>query len=78
MRGTSISDTAQFFFREPLSEEFAIVALYNAYRQNAGYLFAVVNPYETLIQFGLAVVAGDPNRGEQNVIVYYTPSNLHS
>ncbi|RUS81375.1 hypothetical protein EGW08_010873, partial [Elysia chlorotica] len=78
-REASLQEPAQFFFREPLTEEFSIVALINGYRQDAGYLFAVVNPYQTVIQFGVQLTAGDRGRGEQKLIVYYTPtSNLNT
>ncbi|KAK3764392.1 hypothetical protein RRG08_039988 [Elysia crispata] len=78
-RDASLREPAQFFFREPLSEEFSIVALINGYRLDAGYLFAVVNPYQTTIQLGVQIVAGEKGRGEQKIIVYYTPtSNLYT
>ncbi|GFN99881.1 collagen alpha-1(xv) chain [Plakobranchus ocellatus] len=80
-RDAEVREPATIFFREPLFEDFAVVAFFNSYRQDAGYLFAVVDPSQTVIQFGLQITDGDPGSGQQKVKLYYSPNtnqNLQS
>lgn len=40
-----------------------------------GYLFAVVDPLDTLVQFGVKISPGGP--GRSNISMYYSSPNLH-
>lgn len=40
-----------------------------------GYLFAVVNPLDTLVQFGVWIGPGGP--GQSNISLFYTPPTTH-
>ena len=64
--------SCQFLFNKPLFSEFAIVSTFRAYRQDPGWLFAVVNPFQTVVQFGLQMQ--DRGGSEQTVVLYYTPN----
>lgn len=68
----NVKVAAKVVFPKPLSETFAIKVLFKPYVHDAGILFAVVNPYQTIIQFGLGV--RDAGKGKQDIVLYYTPS----
>ncbi|KAH9514832.1 hypothetical protein Btru_023749 [Bulinus truncatus] len=70
---TNIKVAAGSVFRKPLFEAFAIKTIFKPYKRDVGFLFAVVNPYQTIVQFGLAV--RESGRDKQDVVLYYTPSS---
>jgi hypothetical protein len=67
-----IREPAQLFFRQPLYSEFAVVMTIQPYRYHGGFVFAVVNPYQTVISFGVQIQEYDST--QQNVALYFTPN----
>lgn len=67
-----IREPAQLFFRQPLFSEFAITLTVQPYRKEGGFVFAVVNPYQTIISFGVQIMEYDST--QQNVALYFTPN----
>eukprot|EP00916_Digyalum_oweni_P015135 GHVL01024690.1.p1 GENE.GHVL01024690.1~~GHVL01024690.1.p1 ORF type:complete len:252 (-),score=-0.35 GHVL01024690.1:6-761(-) len=67
-----IREAAQLFFRQPLYSEFAITLTVQPYTSRGGFVFAVVNPYQTIISFGVQIEEYDST--QQNVALYLTPN----
>lgn len=53
--------------------EFAVMATIRTDKPS-GYLFAVVNPLDTIVQFGIRISATPPPSSKLNVTIIYTDS----
>ncbi|ESO98497.1 hypothetical protein LOTGIDRAFT_97644, partial [Lottia gigantea] len=71
--GADIRRTAQTFFKRPLFKDFAIRTTVRFDQRSGGFLFAVVNPFQTIITFGLSVTSHSDSQ-RQTVKLYYTPN----
>ncbi|KAL8624172.1 hypothetical protein ACOMHN_020222 [Nucella lapillus] len=67
-----IREPAVLFFRQPLVSEFAVTLTIQPYRAEGGFVFAVVNPYQTIIALGVQISQYDSTR--QSVALYFTPN----
>ncbi|XP_046737121.1 collagen alpha-1(XV) chain-like [Diprion similis] len=74
------SDIKRFYrvhLPEKLPEEFTLVASFKTLQPTGpSYLFAVINPLETVIQLGLKISNGPGTN--QNITLIYTNSQQHS
>lgn len=68
-----IRQPAQIYFRKPLYRDFAVVMTLKPYTQNGGFIFAVVNTYQTVIQFGVSITDSPREPTKQVITLYYTP-----
>lgn len=71
-KDADIREPAGTFFRQPLYSQFALVTTIKTYQRTPGYLFAVVNPFSTIIQLGVLLEAAED--GNQKFVLYYTPN----
>lgn len=69
----NIREPVQMLFNQPLYSEFSISITLQPYKREGGFIFAVVNPYQTIIQFGVQIQAYDNT--QQTVALYYTPNS---
>ena len=69
---SNVREPAQLFFGSSLFGEFAIIMTLQPYHHNGGFVFAVVNPYQTIISFGIQISGSDD--GQQNIALYFTPN----
>ena len=56
--------------QDKLFADFSVLMTIKPYEQRGGYLFAIVNPFDTILQFGVSVV--DSDNGLQSIDVHYT------
>uniref|UniRef100_A0A0C9RAM2 Col15a1_0 protein n=1 Tax=Fopius arisanus TaxID=64838 RepID=A0A0C9RAM2_9HYME len=74
--GSEVKQPYRLCLPEKLSGEFTIVATFKPMSLRTSYLFAVLNPFDTIVQLGLRITDGpSPN---QNVSLIYTNSDEHS
>uniref|UniRef100_A0A0B7BAA8 Thrombospondin-like N-terminal domain-containing protein n=1 Tax=Arion vulgaris TaxID=1028688 RepID=A0A0B7BAA8_9EUPU len=71
-RDAEIKQPAATFFRQPLYADFAILMTIRSFERSPGFIFAVVNPYSTIIQLGVLIEAA--GEGIQKLALYYTPN----
>ena len=57
---------------QKLYRDFAIISTFRLDRSNAAFLFSVVNPENTLVQFGLHISEPDIHYEMQNITIYYS------
>ncbi|XP_025409484.1 collagen alpha-1(XVIII) chain-like isoform X1 [Sipha flava] len=74
--GSDIKSPYRLFLPEKLYPEFSIVVNFKLNSANGGFLFAVVNPLENVVQLGVQVVPSSSNR--MNVSFLYTDVNKYS
>lgn len=60
---------------EKLSRDFSILVTVRADNTDNGFLFAVVNPADTLVQLGVRL--SHPANGLQNISLYYSDVDMH-
>ncbi|CAG0879755.1 unnamed protein product [Darwinula stevensoni] len=61
---------------ERLYQDFSITAVVQPDTSSGGFLFAVVDPTELVVQLGLSISGRD--LGRQNITLYYTSHQLHA
>ncbi|XP_025195746.1 collagen alpha-1(XVIII) chain-like isoform X2 [Melanaphis sacchari] len=74
--GSDIKSPYRLFLPEKLYSEFSIVVNFKLNSMDGGFLFAVVNPLENVVQLGLQVVPSSSNA--MNVSLLYTDVNKYS
>ena len=57
-----------------LFPDFSVLLTIKPYEQKGGYLFAIVNPYDTILEFGVSISSQD--NGLQSVDIHYTDYKL--
>lgn len=63
---------------EKLPAEFAVTATVKLASPSGGFLFAVVNPLETVVQLGVQVAPAVENPHHANFSLFYTDSDRHA
>ncbi|KAJ8679193.1 hypothetical protein QAD02_014980, partial [Eretmocerus hayati] len=74
--GSEVKQPYRMYLPEKLPAEFTIVASFKPLTVRNSYLFAVLNPFETVVQLGLRISEGPSSN--QNISLVYTNSDLHS
>ncbi|CAK9799625.1 Collagen alpha-1(XV) chain [Anthophora quadrimaculata] len=74
--GSEVKQPYRLYLPEKLPSEFTLVATFKPTSFRTGYLFAVLNPFETVVQLGIRISDGPGTN--QNVSLVYTNSDLHS
>ncbi|CAL7940785.1 unnamed protein product [Xylocopa violacea] len=74
--GSEIKRPYRTCLPEKLPAEFTLVAIFKPMSFRTSYLFAVLNPFETVVQLGIRISDGPGTN--QNVSLIYTNSDLHS
>ncbi|KAL4112297.1 hypothetical protein QTP88_016113 [Uroleucon formosanum] len=74
--GSDIKSPYRLFLPEKLYSEFSIVVNFKLNSMDGGFLFAVVNPLENVVQLGVQVVPSSPSA--MNVSFLYTDVNKYS
>lgn len=59
--GSEIKQPYRMYLPEKLPAEFTIVATFKPMSQKTTYLFAVLNPFETVVQLGLRISVSKKN-----------------
>ncbi|XP_034951100.1 collagen alpha-1(XVIII) chain isoform X3 [Chelonus insularis] len=74
--GSEVKQPYRLCLPEKLPAEFTIVATFKPTSLRNAYLFAVLNPFDTVVQLGLRISEGPASN--QNVSLVYTNSDEHS
>ncbi|XP_043515413.1 collagen alpha-1(XV) chain-like [Frieseomelitta varia] len=74
--GSEVKQPYRLYLPEKLPAEFTLVATFKPTSFRTSYLFAVLNPFETVVQLGIRISDGPGTN--QNVSLVYTNSDLHS
>ncbi|PBC28957.1 Collagen alpha-1(XV) chain [Apis cerana cerana] len=74
--GSEVKQPYRLYLPEKLPAEFTLVATFKPMSFRTSYLFAVLNPFETVVQLGIRISDGPGTN--QNVSLVYTNSDLHS
>nr|XP_031848508.1 collagen alpha-1(XV) chain-like [Nomia melanderi] len=74
--GSEVKQPYRLYLPEKLPAEFTLVATFKPTSSRTSYLFAVVNPFETVVQLGIRISEGPGTN--QNVSLVYTNSDQHS
>ncbi|KAK0081957.1 hypothetical protein PV325_011332 [Microctonus aethiopoides] len=74
--GSDVKQPYRLCLPEKLPAEFTIVATLKPMSLRTSYLFAVLNPFDTIVQLGLRISDGPASN--QNVSLVYTNSDEHS
>nr|XP_012137702.1 PREDICTED: collagen alpha-1(XV) chain-like [Megachile rotundata] len=74
--GSEVKQPYRLYLPEKLPAEFTLVATFKPTSFRTSYLFAVLNPFETVVQFGIRISDGPGTN--QNVSLIYTNSDQHS
>uniref|UniRef100_T1JM15 Thrombospondin-like N-terminal domain-containing protein n=1 Tax=Strigamia maritima TaxID=126957 RepID=T1JM15_STRMM len=70
-----VKASSRLYISDKMFMDFALLITFRADNENGGYLFAVVDPQEIVVQFGVELV-GNGN-GLRNLTLYYTDSRRH-
>ncbi|XP_017793295.1 PREDICTED: collagen alpha-1(XV) chain-like [Habropoda laboriosa] len=73
---SEVKQPYRLYLPEKLPAEFTLMAIFKPTSSRTGYLFAVLNPFETVVQLGIRISDGPGTN--QNVSLIYTNSDLHS
>ncbi|XP_018392925.1 PREDICTED: collagen alpha-1(XV) chain-like [Cyphomyrmex costatus] len=74
--GSEVKQPYRLYLPEKLPAEFTLVATFKPTSFRTSYLFAVLNPFETVVQLGIRISDGPGSN--QNVSLVYTNSDEHS
>ncbi|XP_017762808.1 PREDICTED: collagen alpha-1(XV) chain-like [Eufriesea mexicana] len=74
--GSKVKQPYRLYLPEKLPAEFTLVATFKPTSFRTSYLFAILNPFETVVQLGIRISDGPGTN--QNVSLVYTNSDLHS
>ncbi|KAL6262241.1 hypothetical protein P5V15_007336 [Pogonomyrmex californicus] len=74
--GSEVKQPYRLYLPEKLPAEFTLVATFKPTSFRTSYLFAVLNPFETVVQLGIRISDGPGSN--QNVSLIYTNSDEHS
>ncbi|KZC13794.1 Collagen alpha-1(XV) chain [Dufourea novaeangliae] len=74
--GSEVKQPYRLYLPEKLPAEFTLVATFKPTSHRTSYLFAVLNPFETVVQLGIRI--SDGLGTNQNVSLIYTNSDQHS
>ncbi|XP_011494435.1 PREDICTED: collagen alpha-1(XV) chain-like [Ceratosolen solmsi marchali] len=74
--GSEVKQPYRMYLPEKLPAEFTIVASFKPLSVRTSYLFAVLNPFETVVQLGIRISDGPSSN--QNISLVYTNSDMHS
>jgi len=77
--GSDVKKPARMHLPDKLSAEFSLLATIRPMTDAGGFLFAVVNPLETVVQLGLEIAAAGPDApGHTNISLLYTDVNSYA
>ncbi|EFN89185.1 Collagen alpha-1(XV) chain, partial [Harpegnathos saltator] len=74
--GSEVKQPYRLYLPEKLPAEFTLVATFKPTSFRTSYLFAVLNPFETVVQLGIRISDGPGSN--QNISLVYTNSDEHS
>ncbi|KMQ91310.1 collagen alpha-1 chain, partial [Lasius niger] len=74
--GSEVKQPHILYLPEKLPAEFTLVAIFKPTSFRTSYLFAVLNPFETVVQLGIRISDGPGSN--QNISLVYTNSDEHS
>ncbi|KAL0107334.1 hypothetical protein PUN28_015707 [Cardiocondyla obscurior] len=74
--GSEVKQPYRLYLPEKLPAEFTLVATFKPASFRTSYLFAVLNPFETVVQLGIRISDGPDSN--QNISLIYTNSDEHS
>ncbi|XP_051166269.1 collagen alpha-1(XXII) chain isoform X2 [Leptopilina boulardi] len=74
--GSEVKQPYRIYLPEKLPAEFTLVATFKPKSTRPSYLFAVLNPFDTVVQLGIRISDGPASN--QNVSLVYTNSDEHS
>ncbi|KAI4500678.1 hypothetical protein M0802_004270 [Mischocyttarus mexicanus] len=74
--GSEVKQPYRLYLPEKLPAEFTLVAIFKPISFRTSYLFAVLNPFETVVQLGIRISDGPGSN--QNISLVYTNSDEHS
>ncbi|KAG7210595.1 hypothetical protein KM043_012110 [Ampulex compressa] len=74
--GSEVKQPYRMYLPEKLPAEFTLVATFKPLSFRTSYLFAVLNPFETIVQLGIRI--SDGLSSNQNISLVYTNSDQHS
>ncbi|EZA55034.1 Collagen alpha-1(XV) chain [Ooceraea biroi] len=74
--GSEVKQPYRIYLPEKLPAEFTLVATFKPTSLRTSYLFAVLNPFETVVQLGIRISDGPGSN--QNISLVYTNSDDHS
>ncbi|XP_037076757.1 collagen alpha-1(XV) chain-like [Pollicipes pollicipes] len=73
--GHDVKHPYRLYLPERMPRDFAIAVTVRPTQPEGGFLFAVVNPLETVVQLGVQITPGGP--GTTNISLVYTDSEVH-
>ncbi|XP_074099429.1 collagen XV/XVIII-type protein multiplexin isoform X4 [Cotesia typhae] len=74
--GSEVKQPYRLCLPEKLPAEFTVVATFKPISSRTSYLFAVLNPFDTIVQLGLRI--SDGSNSSQNISLVYTNSDEYS
>ncbi|KAL2718654.1 collagen alpha-1(XVIII) chain isoform X2 [Vespula squamosa] len=74
--GSEVKQPYRLYLPEKLPAEFTLLAIFKPISFRTSYLFAVLNPFETVVQLGIRISDGPGSN--QNISLVYTNSDEHS
>lgn len=75
--GSDVKVPYRIVLPEKLYPEFTIQATVKLSSQDGGFLFAVVNPLETVVQLGVQITPTLEKSSHSNFSLFYTDANTH-
>lgn len=72
-QGATVSAPSRYYLPKTLFSDFAILATVKPTTDEEGYLFAVTNPYDTVIEFGVLL---QPEGAQTKIILVYNDNKL--
>lgn len=75
--GSDVKVPYRIILPEKLYPELTIQVTMKLNSQDGGFLFAVVNPLETVVQLGLQITPAFENPGHSNFSLFYTDASTH-